>query len=167
MAERFGPQRLRALAKVEGLHDDGKPAVLVLFTHNAGRSQMAMGFFEAITGTGPSPGLVAPNLGREINPSAIPAMAERYVGQSPVNFLSRGPTKPSERLTLVITMGCGDGFPIFPGKRLSSPGTTCLTRRALTRRRCNPSVTISSSMYGISSMNSASTPMPSSTNPFS
>lgn len=45
MAERFARQRLRALAKVEGLHDDGKPTVLFLCTHNAGRSQMALGFF--------------------------------------------------------------------------------------------------------------------------
>ena len=47
MAERFARQRLRALAKVEGLHDDGKPTVLFLCTHNAGRSQMALGFFTA------------------------------------------------------------------------------------------------------------------------
>jgi len=44
MAERFARQRLRALAKVEGLHDDGKPTVLFLCVHNAGRSQMALGF---------------------------------------------------------------------------------------------------------------------------
>ena len=37
MAERFARQRLRALAKIEGLHDDGKPTVLFLCTHNAGR----------------------------------------------------------------------------------------------------------------------------------
>ena len=37
MAERFARQRLRALAKVEGLHDDGKPTVLFLCVHNAGR----------------------------------------------------------------------------------------------------------------------------------
>ena len=49
MAERFARQRLRAVAKVEGLHLDGKPTVLFLCTHNAGRSQMALGFFEALT----------------------------------------------------------------------------------------------------------------------
>jgi hypothetical protein len=50
MAERFARQRLSAVAKVEGLHRDGKPTVLFLCTHNAGRSQMALGFFEALTG---------------------------------------------------------------------------------------------------------------------
>ena len=50
MAERFARQRLRALAKIEGLHDDGKPTVLFLCTHNAGRSQMALGFFQHLAG---------------------------------------------------------------------------------------------------------------------
>jgi arsenate reductase (thioredoxin) len=46
LAERFTRQRLQALAKVEGFARDGKPVVLFLCTHNAGRSQMAMGFFQ-------------------------------------------------------------------------------------------------------------------------
>ena len=50
LAERFSRQRLRALARVEGLHTDGKPVVLFLCTHNAGRSQMALGFFDALAG---------------------------------------------------------------------------------------------------------------------
>ena len=50
MAERLARQRLRALAKIEGLHDDGKPTVLFLCTHNAGRSQMALGFFQHLAG---------------------------------------------------------------------------------------------------------------------
>jgi arsenate reductase len=45
LAERFARQRLHALAKVEGLSHDGKPTVLFLCTHNAGRSQMALGLF--------------------------------------------------------------------------------------------------------------------------
>src|SRR3954468_10445126 len=80
MAERFARQRLRALAKVEGLHDDGKPTVLFLCVHNAGRSQMAMGFFEHLAGDravawsgGSEPG------NRVINPAAIAAMAERGI----------------------------------------------------------------------------------------
>ena len=54
-AERFARQRLRALAKIEGLQNDGKPTVLFLCscscgTHDAGRSQLAPGFFEHLTG---------------------------------------------------------------------------------------------------------------------
>jgi hypothetical protein len=79
MAERFARQRLRALAKVEGLRDDGKPTVLFLCVHNAGRSQMAMGFFTALAGDravawsgGSEPGI-------EVNPAAVTAMAERGI----------------------------------------------------------------------------------------
>src|SRR5664279_4255366 len=50
LAERFARQRLHALAKVEGLAHHGKPTVLFLCTHNAGRSQMALGFFEHYAG---------------------------------------------------------------------------------------------------------------------
>ncbi|WP_433125468.1 three-helix bundle dimerization domain-containing protein [Micromonospora sp. CA-240977] len=45
LAERFARQRLQALARVEGHHRDGRPVALFLCTHNAGRSQMALGFF--------------------------------------------------------------------------------------------------------------------------
>jgi arsenate reductase len=45
LAERFARERLTALARLEGHHPDGKPVVLFLCVHNAGRSQMALGFF--------------------------------------------------------------------------------------------------------------------------
>ena len=50
IAERFARQRLTALAKVEGRRDDGRPVVLFLCVHNAGRSQMALGFFQHLAG---------------------------------------------------------------------------------------------------------------------
>ncbi len=50
LAEKFARQRLHALAKVEGKARDGDPVVLFLCTHNAGRSQMALGFFQHIAG---------------------------------------------------------------------------------------------------------------------
>ena len=49
-AERFARQRLNALARVEGKISDAKPTVLFLCTHNAGRSQMARGFFAHLAG---------------------------------------------------------------------------------------------------------------------
>ncbi len=61
LAERFARQRLRALAKVEGKSHDGKPVVLVLCTHNAGRSQMAVGFSPISPVMPPSPGREAPS----------------------------------------------------------------------------------------------------------
>ena len=50
LAERFARQRLTALARVEGKHNDGVPVALFLCTHNAGRSQMALGFFTHLAG---------------------------------------------------------------------------------------------------------------------
>ena len=116
MAERFARQRLRALAKVEGLHDDGKPTVLFLCVHNAGRSQMALGFFNALAGDealawsgGSEPGI-------EVNPAAIAAMRERDIDISG-EFPKPWTDETVRAADVVITMGCGDACPIFPGKR--------------------------------------------------
>jgi arsenate reductase len=116
MAERFAKQRLRALAKVEGLHDDGKPTVLFLCVHNAGRSQMAMGFFTYLAGDGAVAWSGGSEPGSQVNPAAIDAMRERGID------ISREFPKPWTDETVraadvVITMGCGDACPIFPGKR--------------------------------------------------
>jgi arsenate reductase (thioredoxin) len=126
MAERFARQRLSAVAKVEGLHRDGKPTVLFLCTHNAGRSQMALGFFEALTGDqavawsgGSEPGHEVNPAGHEVNPAAITAMAERGIDLS--NEFPKPWTDETVRAAdVVITMGCGDACPVFPGKRYES-----------------------------------------------
>jgi protein-tyrosine-phosphatase len=116
LAERFARQRLRALAKVEGLAHDGKPTVLFLCVHNAGRSQMALGFFEHLAGDAAVAWSGGSEPGYEINPSAIAAMAERGID------ISREFPKPwtdeiVQAADVVITMGCGDACPVFPGKR--------------------------------------------------
>jgi arsenate reductase len=116
LAERFARQRLEALARVEGHRNDGKPVVLFLCTHNAGRSQMALGFFthhaadRAVAWSGGS------EPGHEINPAAIGAMAERGIditGEYPKPWTD----EIVRAATVVITMGCGDACPIFPGTR--------------------------------------------------
>lgn len=116
LAERFSRQRLRALARVEGLHTDGKPVVLFLCTHNTGRSQMALGFFQALTGDkavawsgGSEPGL-------EVNSAAITAMAERGIDIAH-EFPKPWTDETVRAADVVISMGCGDACPIFPGKR--------------------------------------------------
>ncbi|PFG17733.1 protein-tyrosine-phosphatase [Propionicimonas paludicola] len=119
LAERFARQRLDALARVEGLHADGKPVVLFLCTHNAGRSQMALGFFQAIAGENAIAWSGGSEPGLEVNPVAIRAMAERGID------IAREFPKPWTDETVraadvVITMGCGDACPIFPGKRYES-----------------------------------------------
>ncbi len=116
MAERFARQRLRALAKVEGLHDDGKPTVLFLCVHNAGRSQMAMGFFQHLSGDQAVAWSGGSEPGSEVNPAAIVAMAERGIDISS-EFPKPWTDEVVRAADVVITMGCGDACPVFPGKR--------------------------------------------------
>ena len=116
LAERFARQRLFALAKVEGKTHDGRPVVLFLCVHNAGRSQMALGFFQqfaqdrAVGWSGGS------EPGTEVNPAAIAAMAELGIDISG-EFPKPWTQEIIQAADVVITMGCGDACPIFPGKR--------------------------------------------------
>jgi arsenate reductase len=116
MAERFARQRLQALAKVEGHRDDGRPIVLFLCVHNAGRSQMALGFFQHLAGDRAVAWSGGSEPGTEINPSAIAAMAERGIdiaGEFPKPWTD----EVVRAADVVVSMGCGDACPIFPGKR--------------------------------------------------
>ena len=116
LAERFARQRLNALARVEGKITDGKPTVLFLCTHNAGRSQMALGFFTHLAGERAVAWSGGSEPGNEINPAAIEAMAE--VG---IDITEEFPKPWTDEIVraadVVITMGCGDACPVFPGKR--------------------------------------------------
>jgi len=116
LAERFARQRLRALAKVEGKHDDGVPVVLFLCTHNAGRSQMALGFFTHLAGDHALAWSGGSDPAGRINPSAIAAMAERDIdisGEYPKPWTD----EIVRAADVVVTMGCGDACPVFPGRR--------------------------------------------------
>ncbi|WP_330180813.1 arsenate reductase ArsC [Nocardia sp. NBC_01503] len=116
LAERFARQRLRALARVEGKITDGKPTVLFLCTHNAGRSQMALGWFTQLAGDQAVVWSGGSEPGTEINPAAIAAMAE--VG---IDISGEFPKPWTEEIVraadVVITMGCGDACPVYPGRR--------------------------------------------------
>jgi protein-tyrosine-phosphatase len=116
LAERFSRQRLKALARVGGKHDDGVPIVLFLCTHNAGRSQMALGFFNHLAGDRAIAWSGGSEPGDAINPAAVAAMAE--VGIDITREYPKPWTDEVVRAAdAVITMGCGDACPIFPGKR--------------------------------------------------
>ncbi len=115
-AERFARERLNALAKVEGKSSDERPVVLFLCTHNAGRSQMALGFFRELAGDSAVAFSGGSEPGNAINPAAVAAMGEIGID------ISREYPKPwtdeiVRAADVVITMGCGDACPIFPGKR--------------------------------------------------
>jgi arsenate reductase (thioredoxin) len=114
--ERFTRDRLKARAKVEGKLETTGPSVLFLCVHNAGRSQMAAAWLKRLAG-----GRVSVYSGgslpeSQVNPAAIDAMAE--VG---IDIRSEYPKPWTDEIVeaadVVITMGCGDACPIFPGKR--------------------------------------------------
>lgn len=95
---------------------DGKPTVLFLCTHNAGRSQMALGYFTHYAGDNAIAWSGGSEPGNEINPAAIEAMAEVDIdisGEYPKPWTG----EIVQAADVVITMGCGDACPIFPGKR--------------------------------------------------
>ena len=115
-AERFARQRLRALAKVEGRRDDGVPVVLFLCVHNAGRSQMALGWFTHLAGHRAVAWSGGSEPGTEVNPAAVAAMAE--VGIDIAREFPKPWTDEIVRAAdVIVTMGCGDACPIFPGTR--------------------------------------------------
>jgi arsenate reductase (thioredoxin) len=95
---------------------DGRPTVLFLCVHNAGRSQMALGWFNhlalgrAVAWSGGS------EPASDVNPSAIAAMHEVGIDISS-EFPKRWTDDVVHAADVVVTMGCGDACPFYPGKR--------------------------------------------------
>jgi arsenate reductase len=93
-----------------------KPSVLFVCVHNAGRSQMAAGFLAHLGGGDVEVRSAGSIPGDQVNPSAVAAMAEVGIdisAQTP-KVLTADAVQSSD---VVITMGCGDACPIFPGRR--------------------------------------------------
>jgi len=116
LAEKFAKERLRALGRLDGSIATTVPSVLFLCVHNAGRSQMAAGWLRHLGGDG----VIVWSGGSEpesaVNPAAIEAMAE--VG---VDITGEFPKPWTEEIVraadVVVTMGCGDACPLYPGTR--------------------------------------------------
>ena len=90
--------------------------MLVLCTHNAGRSQMALGYFQALAGDRAVAWSGGSEPGGEVNPTAIAAMAEVGIDISE-EFPKPWTDEIVQAADVVVTMGCGDACPLFPGKR--------------------------------------------------
>jgi arsenate reductase len=93
-----------------------KPTVLFVCVHNAGRSQMAAGWLRHLAGDTVEVRSAGSEPANQINPVAVDAMREVGIditGATP-QLLATETVKDSD---VVITMGCGDACPIFPGKR--------------------------------------------------
>src|SRR5262245_48574517 len=112
----FTRERLKALAQAEGAVTKEQPEVLFVCVHNAGRSQMAAGLVKLrsedrihVRSAGSAPG-------EQINPAAARAMEEIGVDMSE-EFPKPLTDEVVRAADVVITMGCGDACPIYPGKR--------------------------------------------------
>ena len=95
---------------------DTQPEVLFVCVHNAGRSQMAAGFLDHLAGDRIEVRSAGSAPADQVNPSAVAAMAEEGIditAETP-KILT---TEAVQESDVVITMGCGDTCPIFPGKR--------------------------------------------------
>jgi len=93
-----------------------KPSALFVCVHNAGRSQMAAGYLRALSGGAVEVRSAGSMPADKINPVAVQAMLEEGIdirAEQP-KILTTDAVKASD---VVITMGCGDTCPIFPGKR--------------------------------------------------
>jgi protein-tyrosine-phosphatase len=113
---RFARERLRALAQADDRITKDVPEVLFVCVHNAGRSQMAAGLLSKAAEGKVHVRTAGSDPADEINPAVVEAMAE--VG---VDLSQEFPKPLTEEFVraadVVITMGCGDACPIYPGKR--------------------------------------------------
>ena len=117
MSETFDPgTRKAALARTPDLVPTEQPEVLFVCVHNAGRSQMAAGLLKLRSGGRIHVRSAGSAPGEEINPAVIEAMEE--VGVDLSEEFPKPLTDEFVRAAdVVITMGCGDACPIYPGKR--------------------------------------------------
>ena len=127
LAHRFARERLKALGQAEGLITKEQPEVLFVCVQNAGRSQMAAGLLTLRSGGLVGVRSAGSDPGEIVNPLAVQAMAE--LGIDLENAFPKPLTDEVVRAAdVVITMGCGDACPIYPGKRyedwqVSDPAT--------------------------------------------
>lgn len=96
--------------------DVSKPSVLFLCVHNAGRSQMASGWMRHLAGDSIDVYSGGSEPADQINPSAVEAMAEKGIDITG-NMPQKWTDEIVANVNVVVTMGCGDTCPVFPGVR--------------------------------------------------
>jgi len=116
LAERFAAERLSALARATGAIVSDTPEILVVCTHNAGRSVAARVLLDhhgagrvVVRSAGSAPG-------DDINPAVAEILTERGLDISK-EFPKPLTDEAARSADVIITMGCGDACPVFPGKR--------------------------------------------------
>jgi arsenate reductase (thioredoxin) len=116
LVERLTDDRLRALVRLESDRTDLTPSVLFLCVHNAGRSQMAAGFMRHLAGDRVEVFSGGSEPAEAVNRVAVAAMAERGIdigGELPQPWAD----EVVRAADVIVTMGCGDACPVYPGKR--------------------------------------------------
>lgn len=96
--------------------ENSNPSVLFLCVHNAGRSQMAAGFTRHLGGDGVDVYSGGSEPADQVNAAAVAAMAEKGIDIS-ANAPQRWTDEIVANVDVVVTMGCGDTCPVFPGVR--------------------------------------------------
>jgi arsenate reductase len=99
-----------------GTSSPGKPSVLFVCVHNAGRSQMAAAWLSHLAGDRVEVRSAGSAPADQVNPAVVEAMREVGIdisAQSP-KILTHDAVRESD---VCVTMGCGDACPVFPGKR--------------------------------------------------
>jgi arsenate reductase (thioredoxin) len=113
---RFARERLRALGQVEGVISKPAPEVLFVCVHNAGRSQMAAALLDHLGEGSVHVRSAGSDPTDQINPHVVTAMSELGLDLSK-EFPKPMTDEVVQAADVVITMGCGDACPIYPGKR--------------------------------------------------
>ncbi len=116
LVERFSRERLRALAQAEGRVTKMVPEVLFVCVHNSGRSQMAAGLLDKLAEGRVHVRSAGSDPVDRLNPNAVTAMEEMGIDISK-EFPKPLTDEVVRAADAVITMGCGDACPIYPGKR--------------------------------------------------
>lgn len=130
LTARFAADRLRALAEADGITDDGVPDVLFVCVQNAGRSQLASAILRSLAGDRVRVLTAGSEPAGAINPKIVAALDE--VGIPVGGEFPKPLTDEVVRAAdYVITMGCGDACPIYPGRKyldwdLPDPATLSL-----------------------------------------
>lgn len=116
LTEEYARRRLHALARAEGVSGDGRPVVLFLCGHDAGRSLTAMALLARLAGNS----AVGWSAG-SMPDTADGAEAVAVMGERGIDISGEFPTAWTDEAVraadVIVTMGCGDACPVFPGKR--------------------------------------------------
>jgi arsenate reductase len=116
LVEKLTNDRLRAMVRLESDRTDLNPSVLFLCVHNAGRSQMAAGWLRHLAGDRVDVFSGGSEPAAELNQAVVAAMAEKGIdisGELPQPWAD----EIVRAADVIVTMGCGDACPVYPGKR--------------------------------------------------